>query len=62
MGRYLSGRLGAGAGADTVFGSTGDDVLVLRDGVSDGANGSTGFDTATVDRGVDVLSLVESVR
>ena len=46
---------------DNVIGGNGDDVFSIRDQFVDTLNGGAGFDTATVDRSFDSLTLVESI-
>jgi len=50
-----------GTNVDNVIGGNGDDVFSIRDQFVDTLNGGAGFDTATVDRSFDSLTLVESI-
>jgi hypothetical protein len=50
-----------GGGADQVFGASGDDVLHLRDGFADVADGGPGTDRAVIDRSLDRPTGVESI-
>ncbi len=50
-----------GANVDRVFGATGADTLLLKDGFVDFADGGPGTDTATVDR-FDSLTTIEITR
>jgi Ca2+-binding RTX toxin-like protein len=51
-----------GTNVDDVAGGSGNDTFLLRDQFVDVANGGAGTDTATIDRGIDSLSLIETIN
>jgi hypothetical protein len=51
-----------GTNVDNVAGGAGNDTFRLRDQFVDVASGGAGTDTATIDRGIDSLSLIETIN
>jgi len=55
-------RLAGGSGRDRIFGGAGNDAILALDGRADVVDGGAGTDTATLDRRLDRVSLVERRR
>lgn len=54
--------IAGGENADVLFGGDGNDRLLARDGFRDRVNGGPGNDRGSIDRGLDKVSRLESVR
>jgi hypothetical protein len=54
--------LDGGTGADRLSGGAGNDLFLARDGFQDRVSGANGRDRAVIDRGLDRVSGVESIR